>query len=338
MDMYPPPLSPPIYRLSFDAWVDACWNATLYRDAYLEDFGLDDARYAAASNGLGEREAQQAYHSQLLAQPRSMPLLLAVYDQLSAPIQARALDHFLHLQDDLNWRNTVEAQLAAGLALWARRDQLRDAAQRVPVLLFRTSSTATLPLSSTVSVPFRRAGGSPTARVVGSVLTIDGQVWIESRFPDSASRSAHRFLLVEAYAYARPGERPERPEPELRETCAFAPEDLFEIDERPTSVYYVTARRGASASSLLLGPFASHLDAVCHVAIARTYATQRPLESDAPDLATSIGTARLERGAVLLPTGIVNVQLLSKHAQLRVDAALDAGSLERHRAAVSGAA
>lgn len=323
--LLPPDAPPdqPIHRLTFEAWVDACWTANRYRDAYIEDFGLEDARYAAVSAGGTLQDARDRYHRQLFEQPHDTRLALSIYDELPRDLQTLALEHFASLVDDLQWRDAVEQTIASGCKLWARRATLRSIARPQPVILYRSASEADFPAGSSASLPFRREGGAHNARASGRVIGRDGQTWLEARYPGSACTDADRFLIAAPYAVVAPGGRPERPAHSAVE--ALFVHDFFEVDERPHSVYYVTARQQAGGSALLLGPFATHLEALAQTAIASAYVEQKARTS--PHIAVSIGTGRLDRDLAPVPQGRLNAALLEGEELARIALLLGAQPL-----------
>jgi hypothetical protein len=297
----------PIHRLSFEDWIDSCWHANRYRDAYIEDFGLEDARYAAVTAGGSIDEARAVYFKLLFQQPVSSQMALAVYDELPSQLQTLAQEHFACLRDDIAWRLAVEHTLAQGCRLWAERAPLRSISSQPAVLLYRAAAPADFPSGSSASFPFRRAGGPLNARASGRVIATDDQAWLEARYPGSACVTPERFLIAAPYAVMRPGGRPEKPV--NTELQAILPRDFFEVDERPNAAYYVTARQPNGSSALLLGPFATHLEALTQTAVASAYVHTKA--RSVRDMSVSIGTGRIDlASATTLPRGSLNATLL----------------------------
>lgn len=304
----------PIHQLTFEAWVGACWAANRYRDAYIEDFGFEDAPYAAVSAGGCADDARNAYSRLLFQQPRNAQMALAAYDELPADLQTLAQAHFESLTLDLQWREAVERTLAEGCRLWVPRAPLRSITRQPALTLYRSASELDFPLGSTASLPYRRPGGEHNARASGRVVQRDGHLWIEARTPGSACTHADLHLIAAPYAVLKPGGRPEKPD--SAPVAAFPAHEFFEVDERPQSVYYVTARQDSGGSALLLGPFGTHLEALAQTAVASAYVHQKARTS--LPFAVSIGTGRLDLESARATPGRLNATLLDHELLSRV--------------------
>lgn len=103
---------PEAHLLTFEAWVDAKWNALpdLYRQRYTETFGEAEAKFAAASIGGDQQAAVILYHHRVLCAPREASVPLEVYDSWPAAVAHDAERHFFDLRDRLDERLYAHAQ------------------------------------------------------------------------------------------------------------------------------------------------------------------------------------------------------------------------------------
>lgn len=308
----PPDLA--LHCMTFEAWVDACWSANRYRDAYIEDFGLDDARYASVSGGGDVEAARSLYYKALFQLPRNTELALATYDDLPSELQTLALEHFDALRGTLQWRENAERTLADGVRLWVSRESLRSIGRLPALTLYRSVSPVDVPHGSSATLPLRRAGEHTNARATGRVIERDGQVWLNARYPGSACTNEQRFLVAAPFATLTVDGRPEKPASST--TVALVPHDYFEVDQRPNSAYFVTARQPLGSSALLLGPFATHLEALSQTAVASAYVHTKA--RTAPNIDVSIGTGRIDAEAGPVPAGKLNSALLEPEQLARV--------------------
>ncbi|XAI97224.1 hypothetical protein [Dolichospermum phage Dfl-JY45] len=106
------PAKPEAHLLTFEAWVDAKWDALSnhYRQRYTETFGEAEARFAAASNGGDQRFAVIVYHHRVLTAPREASVPLEVYDSWPEAVAHDAERHFFDLRDRLDERLYAHAQ------------------------------------------------------------------------------------------------------------------------------------------------------------------------------------------------------------------------------------
>lgn len=299
-----PKISQPITALQFEAWVDACWASNRYRDAYLEDFGgIESARYAAASNGGDEAEARSVYWRRLISEPRTAYVEPDVFDALNAGQQIDARKHFHLLDDTLARRIQLELYLDSGPTLYATAEDLMRPG--VPVTVYRT-----LPITEasapTLTLPMLRSTMSH-ATVTGGVVEKDDMLHLQSR----QYGAYEPFMVLRELGRLHPGGRP-TPTAGVAKTSAAFPQDFYRIDYRP-GAYYVSALDGERRRALMLGPFAQHLDALCHMRLVRRYVAETAFMGN-----ISIGTCRMDPNSAELPMGHLNHALLDEPTRARL--------------------
>lgn len=89
---------------TFEQWLDAEYESSEYKEAYLNRAGgdLQKAKYQVASRGdNSEKAARLAYNKAILSHPRDADLSLDVFDSLNPDMQREASRHFFSI--DKKW-------------------------------------------------------------------------------------------------------------------------------------------------------------------------------------------------------------------------------------------
>ena len=101
----------PVLQLTFEQWLENRFEASEYKDAYLERADGNKRQAMLDANGIGgtEDRAMRSYLSELFSQPRNADISLDVYDAIPDNAKVEATRHFYQLEKKINDRYSAQA-------------------------------------------------------------------------------------------------------------------------------------------------------------------------------------------------------------------------------------